>query len=182
MNGTRSRWPTIKTPLNARGYAKKEKVGLDPQKEIIRRSLYPSNLRNRPTPTGGWRSDVGRAIRHAIPSVQAHDTIERAWLLHKRHLRKRSELELERKFECMRKAMDELHRVDPALYLEANKPENLRLRPDREKELLKTLSSAELRAVNARIRGLFPREMKIPTDTPSRSGWNYEWTPFPRLL
>src|ERR1700728_1098435 len=83
---------------------KNEQIG-DPKKDIIRRTLYPSNIRNRATPTGSWRPDVGRALQRAIPSAQAHHTIERAWLLHIRHVRKKRDAEMERKFECMRKAM-----------------------------------------------------------------------------
>ncbi|KAF5392461.1 hypothetical protein D9757_002246 [Collybiopsis confluens] len=165
----------------ARGYARKE-AGMDPKKEIIRRALYPGNIRNRPTPTGTWRPDVAKALQHAIPSVQAHETIERAWLLHKRHLRKRREAETERKFEYMRKAMDELARVDKHLCMEANKPENPRARTSEESSLMKNLKASEARALDARIRGLFPRELRVPTDTPSRNGWKYDWKPFHRPL
>lgn len=165
---------------SVRGYAKKEKMGLDPKKEIIRRTMYPSNLRNRSTPTGGWRPDVGRAIRAAIPSVQAHETIERAWLLHKRLIRKRRNAELERKFEKMKEAMNTLYEVDLHLYTEANKSEDPRFRNEGEIALLKKLKGTESRTMEARIRGLFPRELKVPSDTPSKKGWNYEWKPFPR--
>ncbi|KAJ3854709.1 hypothetical protein EV368DRAFT_72728 [Lentinula lateritia] len=51
------------------------------------------------TTTETWRPDVEKALQYAIPSVQAHDTIERAWLLYKWHIRKRREVETERKFE-----------------------------------------------------------------------------------
>ncbi|KIK70478.1 hypothetical protein GYMLUDRAFT_184154 [Collybiopsis luxurians FD-317 M1] len=164
-----------------RCYARKES-GMDPKKETIRRALYPGNIRNRSTPTGTWRPDVAKALQYAIPSVQAHETIERAWLLHKRHIRKRREAETERKFECMRQAMDELARIDNHLYMEANKPENPRARTAEEASLMKTLKAAEARALDARIRGLFPRELRIPTDTPSRNGWKYDWKPFHRPL
>ncbi|KAJ3750950.1 hypothetical protein DFH05DRAFT_141594 [Lentinula detonsa] len=164
-----------------RCYARKES-GMDPKKETIRRALYPSNIRNKPTPTGTWRPDVEKALQHAIPSVQAHDTIDRAWLLHKRHIRKRREAETERKFESMRKAMDELASIDSHLYMEANKPENPRARSPEEVDLLKTLKASEARASDARIRGLFPRELRVPTDTPSRTGWKYDWKPFYRPL
>ncbi|KAK0456133.1 hypothetical protein EV421DRAFT_1750632 [Armillaria borealis] len=143
-----------------RGYARKPEETSDPKKEAIRRAMYPSNLRNRATPTGGWRRDVGRALQHAIPSVPAHETIERAWLLHKRHVRKQRDAELARKFECMKQAMEELAEAEVAVGMKAS----------------------ELKALDARIHGLFPREMRIPTDTPSRSGWNYEWKPFPRPI
>ncbi|KAG6851367.1 hypothetical protein H0H93_005765 [Arthromyces matolae] len=161
--------------------ARNEAVG-DPKKEIIRKVLYPNNIRSRSTPTGTWRPDVARALQFAIPSVQAHETIERAWLLHKRHIRKMREAELERKFESMRRAMEELRRVDDRLYMEANKPEDPRARTEAERELAKKLKSTEVRTLEARIRGLFPRELRVPTDTPSHSGWNYEWKPFPRPL
>lgn len=168
------------TPI--RTYAVKNEPAGDPKKEIIRKALYPGNIRSRASPTGTWRPDVARALQHAIPSVQAHHTIERAWLLHRRHLRKRREAELARKFECMKQAMQELERVDSRLYMEANKPEDPRGRSTVEMELAKTLKSSEVRTMEARVRGLFPRELRIPTDTPSRTGWNYEWKPFPRPL
>jgi large subunit ribosomal protein L40 len=82
----------------------------------------------------------------------------------------------------MRKAMEELQKVDSRLYMEANKPEDPRARSMTEMELAKTLKGSEVRTLEARIRGLFPRELGIPTDTPSRDGWNYEWKPFPRPL
>ena len=167
-------------PTSIRHYAAPTDMSSDPKRDIIRRVLYPSNIRNRPTPIGTWRPDVGRAIQRAIPSVQAHDTIERAWLLYKRHLRKKREAETARKFECMKKAMDVLHKIDPRLYMEANKPEDPKARSIAEMSAKKTMKASELRAMEARIRGLFPRELRIPTETPSRTGWKYEWKAFHR--
>lgn len=158
-------------------YAGRKEVATDPKKDILRRVLYPANIRNRPSPVGTWRSDVSRVLQRAIPSVQAHETIERAWLLHKRHARWKRNAELERKFECMRKAMTELEVADPRSFTEANRPEDPRARSVTEVELAKTLRGPERRAVEARIRGLFPREMHPPPDTPSPAGWNYDWKP-----
>jgi len=171
------------SPVSVRHYAapNQEQTG-DPKQQIIRRVLYPSNIRNRPTPIGTWRPDVGRAIQRAVPSKQAHETIERAWLLHKRHVRKTREAETARKFECMKKAMDVLHEVDPRLYMEANKKDDPRARTQEEMQMVKTMKVSEIRALEARIRGLFPRELRIPTDTPSRTGWKYEWKAFKRAL
>jgi len=151
--------------------------GVDPQNETIRRALYPSNLRNKETPTGTWRPDVERALQLAIPSKQAHDTIERAWLLHQRHLRWRRNAEAERKFECMRNAMSELEKMDARLFKEANRTEDPRARSVSEQELSKTLKGAEKKALESRLPGLFPREMRSPTDTPPLKGWVYDWTP-----
>ena len=158
-------------------YAGRKEAVTDPKKEILRRVLYPANIRNRASPVGTWRPDIRRVLQRAIPSVQAHETIERAWLLHKRHTRWKRNAELERKFECMRKAMAELEVVDPRSFTEANRPEDPRTRSVVEVELAKTLRGPERRAVEARIRGLFPREMRPPPDTPSQTGWNYDWKP-----
>ncbi|KAH8119965.1 hypothetical protein DFH11DRAFT_20943 [Phellopilus nigrolimitatus] len=147
----------------------------DPQNELIRRVLYPSNIRNKESPTGTWRPDVAKALRRAIPSKQAHETVERAWLLHERHVRWKREAESERKFECMRRAMEELERVDPVLFKEANRTEDPRKRTEAETELLKTLKGTERKAFEGRLPGLFPREMRLPTDTPPRAGWDYSW-------
>lgn len=158
-------------------YAARDTGAADPRSDIIRRVLYPSNLRNRASPTGGWRPDVARRLQRAIPSVQAHETIERAWLLHQRHIRRGRQAELDRKFQSMRTAMEKLHELEPKLYQAANELEDPRARSEEETELLQTMKGPEKKAAEARIRGLFPREIRVPTDTPSREGWNYTWTP-----
>ncbi|KAJ7116782.1 hypothetical protein C8R43DRAFT_1077950 [Mycena crocata] len=170
-------------PPHVRHYAKPPDPNMGDQRlTLIRRALYPGNIRNKPTPTGTWRLDVRQTVQRAIPSVQAHHTIERAWLLHRRHLRKRREAELARKYECMRAAMEELKGIDFKLYMEANKAEDPRRRSETEMEIIKTMPVMEARAFDARIRGLFPRELKAPADTPSKLGWNYEWKPIERPL
>jgi large subunit ribosomal protein L40 len=156
---------------------RKPEASSDPKKDLIRRMLYPSNLRNKPTPVGTWRPEVGHLLQRAIPSKQAHETIERAWSLHLRHTRWKREAELARKFECMRKAMEELEKIDSKLYMGANKVEDPRVWTAAELEKSSQLRGAEKRAFDWRIRGLFPRELRLPTDTPSRSGWDYQWKP-----
>ncbi|KIP07664.1 hypothetical protein PHLGIDRAFT_127531 [Phlebiopsis gigantea 11061_1 CR5-6] len=160
----------------------KEQAVSDPKVETIRRTLYPSNLRNRESPTGGWRPNVGRRLQRAIPSVQAHETIERAWFLHKRHIRRARQAEIERKFKCMEEAMETLYGLDTRLYLEANVEEDPRQKSQLEIDTLKALKGAERRAVDSRVRGLFPRELRVPTDTPPKDGWNHEWSPLTRPL
>lgn len=162
---------------------KKDAASLgDPKIELIRRTLYPSNVRNRESPTGSWRPNVARRLQRAIPSVQAHETIERAWLLHQRHIRRGRQAELERKFKCMQEAMDTLYELDPKLFSEANKEEDPRVRSPQEIQLLKSLKGQEKKAIESRIRGLFPRELRMPSDTPSRDGWRYDWQPIIRPL
>lgn len=147
----------------------------DPRVETIRRALYPPNVRLRESPTGAWRRDIGRNLRKAIPSRQAHETIERAWLLRERHVRWQRNAEAERKFECMRKAMDELHKLDPKLYEGANTMDDPRISTVADIKATKTQRGAAKKRIITRLPGLFPREMRLPTDTPPRSGWNHVW-------
>ena len=158
-------------------HAARHETGADPIKETIRKALYPPNVANKPSPTGAWRLDVARAIQIAIPSKQAHETIERAWLLYQRHQRWRRDEELGRKYECMKKAMDELEKIDPKRFSEANRPEDPRQRGTAEVKLAKTLRGVEKKVLESRLPGLFPRELRVPTDTPPRDGWKYDCTP-----
>ncbi|KAI1794006.1 hypothetical protein LXA43DRAFT_999314 [Ganoderma leucocontextum] len=152
-------------------YAGRQESGGEPKNDIIRRALYPSNIRNRPSPLGSWRPDVGR--RHTRPSSARG-------FLHQRHVRRARASELQRKFESVRGAMETLRLVAPNLYEEANKEEDPRARSPAETGLLKKLKGPEKKAVEARIRGLFPRELRMPTDTPPRNGWTYDFTPVVR--
>ena len=176
---SQQKFPLRISGISVRHSGKREAI-VDSTKENLRKALYPPNIANKPTPTGTWRPDVARAIQLAIPSKQAHDTIERAWLLYQRHLRWKRDEELARKYECMRKAMDELERIDPHLFAEANRVEDPRQRGAAETELAKTLRGAEKKALESRLPALFPRELRVPTDTPARDGWNYEWRPVAR--
>ncbi|KAI0783356.1 hypothetical protein C8Q75DRAFT_783784 [Abortiporus biennis] len=164
---------TIK-PVSVRYAAGKAEGGSDPRIDTIRQALYPSNIRNKPSPTGTWRPNVAQRLQRAIPSVQAHETIERAWFLHLRHIRRAREAELKRKFDSMQRAMTTLHEISPELWEAANKVEDPRVRSEKELETYKTLKGAARKAFDSRIRGLFPRELRIPTDTPPRDGWKYE--------
>jgi large subunit ribosomal protein L40 len=173
---SRPKFPLRISSVSVRHSTRRESA-IDPTKETIRKALYPPNIANKPTPTGTWRLDVARAIQIAIPSKQAHETIERAWSLYQRHLRWKREEELERKYKCMSKAMDELETIDPHLFREANQTEDPRQRRRVEIEMAKTLRGVQKKALESRPPGLFPRELRVPTDTPPRDGWKYEWTP-----
>lgn len=173
---TRSTFPLRISNVSVRHSTRRE-TAADPTKETLRKALYPPNVDNKPSPTGAWRLDVARAIQIAIPSKQAHETIERAWLLHQRHQRWRREEELDRKYECMKKAMDELEKIDARLFSEANRVEDPRQRGAAETKLAKTLRGVEKKVLESRLPGLFPRELRVPTDTPARDGWKYDWTP-----
>jgi large subunit ribosomal protein L40 len=81
-------------------------------------------------------------------ALQQHETIERAWKLHQNQERERRNRELEKKFRKMNAAMNELEKTNDRLF----------------------------KAAIVKSRHItFPREMKIPTETPSPQGWNYDY-------
>jgi large subunit ribosomal protein L40 len=83
-------------------------------------------------------------------ALQQHETIERAWKLHQNQERERRNRELEKKFRKMNAAMTELEKTSDRLF----------------------------KAAIVKSRHItFPREMKIPTETPSPQGWNHDYTP-----
>jgi large subunit ribosomal protein L40 len=171
------RLPLRIAELSVRRYAVRKEVVTDPIKENIRKALYPPNIRNRASPTGTWRPDIAQALQVAVPSKQVHETIERAWKLHVRHIRKRRDAELQRKFDCMKRAMEELWRIDKELYIDTNRPFDPRERREGEMKWLQSLKVPQRRAYESRVKGLFPRELRPPMDTPSRDGWKYEFAP-----
>jgi large subunit ribosomal protein L40 len=175
----RPKFPLRISRVSVRHSGRRE-TAVDPAKENLHKALYPLNVDNKPTPTGTWRLDVARAIQIAVPSKQAHETIERAWLLYQRHERWKREEELARKYQCMKRAMDELEKIDPHLFKEANRSEDPRQRGIAETVSGKTLRGVEKKALESRLPGLFPRELRVPTDTPARGGWNYEFKPIGR--
>lgn len=77
-----------------------------------------------------------------------HWTIHRAWQLFKARERTARENELETQYNKIRDACEELAVTDGRLYRVA-------------------LGKKEV--------GTFPIELRIPTDTPSRKGWNHGW-------
>ena len=161
---------------------KARKGETDPKKEQLKTLLYPPN-RLRPkdsSPTGSYRPTARLALRRIITSRTVHETIERAWLLHARHLRKAREAEAERKVGAMKKAMGELERGWPHLAREANRKEVPERWGEEEMRLAGRLKGFARRALDARLPGLFPREMRVPTDTPPTGGWDHDWKPVQR--
>jgi large subunit ribosomal protein L40 len=150
----------------------------DQRLENMRVALYPPSRTDRSTaPTGLHRPDAPAALERVIPSAEAHETIERAWVIWQKNKRDTREAELKRKFDCMKRAMDDLEKTDPNLYRIATTKADPRKTEPEVQEELKQYRGVERRALEARIEGLFPRDLRIPTDTPSRDGWNYDWKP-----
>ncbi|KDQ14023.1 hypothetical protein BOTBODRAFT_33137 [Botryobasidium botryosum FD-172 SS1] len=145
---------------------KKEKTTGDPRVDIIQQALYPTHK---------YRPNLAVALQHVIPSAEAHETIERAWALHQRESREARKAELGRLYDNMRRAMDELEKTDEYLFTQANLQRDPRGLTKGEIETLKGLKGAAKKAAEARIEGFFPRELRIPTDTPRKAGWDHSW-------
>ncbi|CAG8433221.1 533_t:CDS:1 [Ambispora gerdemannii] len=80
---------------------------------------------------------------------EMHETIERAWKLFLRNRRRARNLEMRAKYRMIRKANLELEKLDPQLF-----KVSLNVHHDDR---------------------LFPKKMKVPTETPSLSGWDYNY-------
>ncbi|KAF3917805.1 hypothetical protein ABW20_dc0104463 [Dactylellina cionopaga] len=90
----------------------------------------------------------GRPFKWSYVRNLRHWTIQQAWLLFKHKQKEQRELELERQYNKIHEACEELKRCDERLF---------RIATDRKGV------------------GTFPVEMRIPTDTPPRGGFNEEW-------
>jgi len=80
----------------------------------------------------------------------------------------------------MKRAMEELERSYPHLAREANRKEVPERRTEEEMRLAGKLKGFARRALDARLPGLFPRELRVPTDTPPLGGWNHDYKPTQR--
>jgi large subunit ribosomal protein L40 len=77
----------------------------------------------------------------------------------------------------MKDAVEELAKVDERLFHWATVPRDPRRLIQPEAEALRGVRGSARKALEARIEGLFPRELRLPTDSPSLNGWNEEWKP-----
>lgn len=109
-------------------------------------------------------SDASRlaALAKVVPSLEAHQTIERAWALHKRHEREAHAAELARKYSSMRAAIDLLEETDAGLW-------------DKSVGGKKFQNVDQTQAVNARLDGLVPREMRVPMEQGGTALWDKDW-------
>lgn len=148
---------------------KSKSTAQDPRYLPMRKAFNPIYYR--------YRQNLKVALHRAIPSVEAHETIERAWQLHQRDVREAHQVELGAMHARMKHAVEELEKVDGRLYHWATVPRDPRRLIKPEAEALKAVKGAAKKALEARIEGLFPREMRAPTDSPSRAGWDHAWKP-----
>ncbi|KAI5805519.1 mitochondrial ribosomal protein L28-domain-containing protein [Peziza echinospora] len=89
-----------------------------------------------------------RPLKFGTMRMLRHWTIHRAWHLYQREVRTSRTQELERQYNYMRDACEELKKCDERLYRIATSKKGT---------------------------GYFPVELRIPTDTPPRGGWDHAW-------
>jgi large subunit ribosomal protein L40 len=102
------------------------------------------------------------ALAKVVPSAEAHDTILRAWRLHTRQKRESHAAELARKYSLMRGAIDLLEETSPELFKLAT-------------EGRKFQNVDQSRSNNARLEGLVPRELRVPTEQPGAQLFDMDW-------
>ncbi|CAG8710474.1 8722_t:CDS:1, partial [Scutellospora calospora] len=85
--------------------------------------------------------------------LERHQTIDRAWKLFIRNQQEERENELAAKYRMLNEANIELEKLGPRLF-----------------------NSAQMG--NKTI--MFPRQLKVPTETPPLNGWNYNYKPPPK--
>jgi len=174
-----------------------DEAGEQNQQRTFVTALHETSKTHASSPTGTYHPGVIDRLTHIlVPSSssdparakETHETITRAHLLSKRLDRESRERSLRLKESSMVRACQALKEIsesssDPSvkkLY------ESAMYRPDaRNKNSAspapepvegKKLSLAERKYYDARIEGLFPREMKVPRETwPNGDRWDYGW-------
>ncbi|GAA5866662.1 hypothetical protein JCM8547_002715 [Rhodosporidiobolus lusitaniae] len=125
----------------------------DSRVEAIKQTLYENDPSD---------SDRLAALASVVPSLEVHETITRAWQLHTRNRRESHQLELDRKYTSMRRAIDLLEATDKTLWEKATQGRKFQ-------------NVDQSRATNARLEGLVPRELRVPTEQPGAMLWDSEW-------
>ncbi|KAJ3281554.1 39S ribosomal protein L28, mitochondrial [Borealophlyctis nickersoniae] len=156
---TQSRHATwnAKTKTGSAPSGKKDALAGDARYALIRDMLY-----NRSVPTTKPADPARITLATATtplpqPATASqdtiqHDAIERAWALVKQKEAVERVKEVRAKYTAMRLAMEELERTDARLFEAAARVD---------KEEVK----------------VFPRTLRVPTETPPAKGWNYDMTP-----
>ncbi len=157
----------------------------DPRTDAIRKMVYPPAA-----------AKVATSASEVLPfgeaSEEVHSTITRAWLLFQRTQREELAERLDKKHARLREALLDLRATEPRLYAAATYRVAPNKRSPREHRKLVELglvtlpgaqpkadapTGAEARrlvkavAGGARLEGLFPREMRVPTNSPPRKVW-----------
>jgi large subunit ribosomal protein L40 len=167
------------------------------QQRVFVTTLHEASKTHASSPTGTYHPQMLDRLTHILlPSPDAdparaketHETITRAHLVSKRLERESRDRALRAKEASLKRACDALRAISESssnrsvkrLYEAAMYQPDVRNRnsasPTPEVAEGKKLSLAERKYYEARIEGMFPREMKVPRDTwPNGERWDYGW-------
>ncbi|KAJ3180106.1 hypothetical protein HDU87_002331 [Geranomyces variabilis] len=130
----------------------KDVLSSDKRYSLIREILYDKDVPT--TPAKPVQQLTAQSVSNPIATRREHDAkvdaIERAWAIEKQKEAAAKMEELRGMYESMRLAMEELERTDSRLF------EAAKVGADREKVVV------------------FPRRLRVPTETPPLDGWDYE--------
>lgn len=167
------------------------------EQRVFVTALHETSKTHASSPTGTYHPQMLDRLTHVllpIPNAdparakETHETITRAHLVSKRMERESRERALRAKEASLKRACDALRAISESssdrsvkrLYEAAMYQPDVRNKnsasPAPEVEEGKKLSLAERKYYDARIEGVFPREMKVPRDTwPNGERWDYGW-------
>lgn len=129
------------------------------------------------TDTAPWqprRADAAQALAAVLPPDEAsaiHSTIAHASLVYRQQENEAHRLSLKTKHDAMFAASEELRCTYPGWYALASNGG-----PGESKEGLSNVLRPVTGSGQGRVEGMFPIEMRVPTETPGREGWDYKWT------
>ena len=95
------------------------------------------------------------ALKRVIPDPQVHETIMRAWQLHKRKQREARESEMQGRYDSMIQALNELEKTSPALFNSATGGPKFSTTRGTKGD------SGKRASLRGRIEGLFPRQLPV---------------------
>ncbi|KAG4302154.1 hypothetical protein PCANB_001545 [Pneumocystis canis] len=114
-------------------YSTSQKPTSDLKTDLLLRILYESPIQS--------------PIQFSEEELERHEVIHRAWQICERIKRDELNKQLEKQYNKMKKACEELERTDKRLF----------------------------KAAMSKKKYYFPIEMRTPTDTPPSQIWKYEW-------
>ncbi|ODQ67821.1 hypothetical protein NADFUDRAFT_80969 [Nadsonia fulvescens var. elongata DSM 6958] len=140
---------SIKTPTSVSTFVRFARTSA---KKKNRGELSASQVRqkNLLSAVSGARK-VPRKLDMCVEDLIRHNTVTRAWALYQKEIRDKRAQNLERQYRMIDEACDALKSAgDRNLYNKATKRE---------------------------FGKRFPMELRVPTDTPPKIVWQYEWSP-----
>ncbi|KAL7007592.1 hypothetical protein EMMF5_002668 [Cystobasidiomycetes sp. EMM_F5] len=148
--------PGAKAPTKKSGFSNvksdsRAAEGSDNKFEAVKKFLYGT------TPTIRKAQNLARAeaVDAAIPSLGVHETIMRAWQLHRRQVREQREAEMQARYDSMQAAIAELEKTDVNLFrLATGGPKFSTIRHSGGEE-------GKQASLAGRMNGLFPRQMPV---------------------